>query len=86
MRDMRVQYIAVSRVSEAEQIMFLSCRDISGRARLFYINKGEVRTKVRSGWREADPLTVGMLLQIAGSSIYKRPTYRVENLSQELCG
>jgi len=26
------------------------------------------------------------LLQIAGSSIYKRPTYRVENLAQELCG
>ncbi len=86
MQDMRVQYIMVSRVSEAEQIMFLSCRDNTGRARLFYINKGEVKTMVRAGWREADPFTVGMLLQIAGSSIYKRPTYRVENLAQELCG
>jgi len=86
MRDIRVQYILVSRVSEAEQIMFLSCRDLLGKARLFYINKGEVKSRSRIGWQEADPLTVGMLLQIAGSSIYKRPTYRVENLAQELCG
>jgi len=86
MRDMRVQYIMVSRVSEAEQIMFLSCRDAIGKARLFYISKGEVKARNRIGWQEADPLTIGMLLQIAGSSIYKRPTYRVENLTRELCG
>ena len=86
MQDMRVQYIMVSRVSEAEQIMFLSCRDGLGRARLFYINKGEVKTGNRIGWSEADPLTVGIILKIAGSSVYKRPTYRVENLAQEFCG
>ena len=83
---MRVQYIMVSRVSEAEQIIFLSCRDNQGKARLFYISKGEVKAGNRIKWEEADPLTVGLLLKIAGSSIYKRPTYRVENLAQELYG
>lgn len=86
MQDMRVQYIMVSKVSEAEQIMFLSCRDSSGRSRLFFINKGAVKTGHRIGWREADPVTVGMILRIAGSSVYKRPTYRVDDLTQELYG
>ncbi|MFZ2385696.1 MAG: hypothetical protein WBE75_05780, partial [Candidatus Omnitrophota bacterium] len=60
--------------------------DAIGKARLFYISKGEVKARNRIGWQEADPLTVGMLLQIAGSSVYKRPTYKVDDLSQELYG
>ncbi len=86
MQDMRVQYIMVSRVSEAEQIMFLSCRDNTGRTRLFYINKGKVKAGNRICWKEADPSTVSMILRIAGSSVYRRPTYRVENLAQEFYG
>ena len=86
MQGMKVQYIMVSRVSESEQIIFLSCRDGGNRARLFYIWKGEVKSRDRLGWKEVDAGTVGMLLKIAGSAIYRMPTYKVNNLAEELYG
>jgi hypothetical protein len=86
MQGMKVQYIMISRVSESEQIIFLSCRDQVGKARLFYIWKGEVKSRGRLGWQEVDSGTVAILLKIAGSAIYRSPTYKVNNLAEELYG
>ena len=68
-------------VSKSEKIVYLSCKDIQGKIKLYCIYDNQlVKTCNRGDWQILNQTISQRVLSLAERFIYKSPTYDVYNI------